>query len=144
MMPRPCDFLHNLLPEGQCHWCDMYRNQPAYRALWDSVPSPAGLPGTELRKLLNEFGAMPKEGCQCVERAIKMDEWGPDGCKRHKAEIVEWLEGEWKRLGLWERLRIAGRAISVGFLHPLDPAGALVDESIKRAETKILGGSGRG
>lgn len=40
-MARPCHPFHaELQPDGACHWCDLYRTDPAYRALWDGTPGP--------------------------------------------------------------------------------------------------------
>lgn len=50
-------------------------------------------PGTELRKLLSWF-ASDRPGCQCKDRAAKMNRWGADGCRRRIDTIVGWLEEE--------------------------------------------------
>jgi hypothetical protein len=130
-----------LQPPGVCHWCDLYRTHDGYRALWDQTPAPpappppAG-PGTELKAILAEYGITPQSGCQCNSRAAHMDEWGPDGCRARRAEIIDWLRGEWDQLGWLDKVKAAARAISNGFIHPVDPIGSLVDLAIARAETK--------
>lgn len=134
-MARPCHPLHaDLQPVGACHWCDLYRTDAGYRALWDGTPAPAVGPGTRLKQLLAEMGVTPAAGCGCDERATRMNEWGPAGCRERRAEIVDWLREEWGRLGWLEKAKAAGRALAAGFVHPLDPVGALVDEAIRRAE----------
>jgi hypothetical protein len=98
------------------------------------TPKPVGKgPGTELKKMLAEYGVAQQAGCMCDAKAEQMDGWGVAGCLENRNDLVEGLKVEWGKLGLLERARIAARAISKGFIHPLDPIGALVDEAIKRA-----------
>lgn len=90
-------------------------------------------PGTELKRMLTALGIVPPVGCQCERRAALMDEWGAEGCRRRRTEIVGWLTEEWQRLGWWERLKVGAAAVAKGAVS-LDPVGAMVDESIRRAE----------
>jgi hypothetical protein len=104
-----------------------------------AAPAPASAPpgrgpGTELRKVLERFGIPEPAGCACATRAAQMDAWGVEGCRRHRAEIVAWLRDEWAKLARRTRRRAAVRALRAGFVHPFDPAGALVDRAIRQAE----------
>jgi hypothetical protein len=48
-------------------------------------------PGTELHKILARLGFKIQEDCPCLRRIAKMNEWGPEGCKKHIETIVNWL-----------------------------------------------------
>jgi len=66
-------------------------------------------PGTELKRLLSKVGIYSKDGCSCDQRAMVMDEEGPDWCAEHVAVIVGWLEEEAKARGLpFERYSVTG------------------------------------
>lgn len=99
-----------------------------------------GGPGTELKALLAELGLSP-DGCDCDRRAAAMDALGPSGCREMRANIVAWLKAAWPDLGRGERARFILRALFAGRLLRVDPVGALVDEAVRRAETKIAAAS---
>lgn len=87
-----------------------------------------------MKDILANFGVVPSSGCQCEDRVLQMDSWGIGGCKEHREEIVGWLRAEWEKLGWLDRIAMAARAVTRGFVHPVDPVGALIDEAIRRAE----------
>ena len=85
-----------------------------------TMTKPTGGPGTELKRLLGSFGIKSKEkGCGCRSMALKMDRWQAEGCRQHKAEIIDHLakEAEKRKLPF---IRLA--------------AEKLVDLAIRRAE----------
>ena len=49
--------------------------------------------------ILRWVGEAPTEDCQCRSRIAQMNAWGPQGCKEHIDEIVEWLLSEAQRRG---------------------------------------------
>ena len=51
-------------------------------------------PGTYLKLLLKKIGIEPKPGCSCNDRAITMDEKGPEWCNENIDGIVNWLKEE--------------------------------------------------
>ena len=54
-------------------------------------------PGTELAKLIHWFAKKSSSCGRCNRRARLMNEWGIEGCKERKSEIVEWLATESKK-----------------------------------------------
>ncbi len=65
-----------------------------------------------------------------------MDAWGPDGCRRHRTEIVLWLRDEAAQRSWWDKAKAGALAIGSGLafhLDPMDPLGSIVDEAIRRA-----------
>lgn len=137
----PCK--HKSLQQG-CKYCDMAQKEPRLRAAWfgsTKLPKDAsikyGSTGSELRAMLSSLGF---RACgKCVDFANKMDEWGPDGCKERKQEIVERLREEAKQRGWFTKLRAAGLAALKNVpINPLDPYGSLVDEAIRRSEKMAI------
>jgi len=53
-------------------------------------PNPNG-PGTQLKRILARFWIRSGDGCQCDQRALLMDEMGPDWCEENLETIVDWL-----------------------------------------------------
>jgi hypothetical protein len=51
-------------------------------------------PGTCLERMFHLLLIEQTEECPCYEHARTMDAWGPDGCREHLNEIVEWLREE--------------------------------------------------
>lgn len=96
-----------------------------------------GGPGTELKSLLALLGFGEAGSCGCGDKARQMDRWGVAGCREHRDEIVAWLTEQQGKQG-WKAQVLAGvRAAQAGlWLNPLDPAGSLLDEAIRRAEAK--------
>lgn len=103
------------------------------------VPVIADGPGSELKAMLAQLGFEAGPACRCNQRAAQMDEWGVEGCKAHREEIVAWLRSEQAKRGWLEKARAAVAAVASGVafhINPLDPAGSLFDEAIRRAEIK--------
>ncbi|MEI8080604.1 MAG: hypothetical protein WCI74_02015 [Actinomycetes bacterium] len=55
--------------------------------------------GAELKRLLARIGLRPRPGCKCNQRAMLMNQWGPDECERRLEEIVGWLREEAEAVG---------------------------------------------
>ena len=64
-----------------------------------SSPAPLG-PGTELAKMLAQFGFKDRPGCKCALHAEMMDRWGCEQCLRRLNEITAWLQHEAHARGL--------------------------------------------
>lgn len=136
---------------GDCHLCWLYHNVRKYSVHWGGPeegpdlpivrngrvqqPRPAAGPGTELKRLLLDLGITGWSGCGCESMAAKMNRWGPEGCREHRVEIVAWLNEKQAALSWTEKLTAAVNAVAAElWLNPLDPAGSLVDEAIRRTE----------
>ncbi len=95
--------------------------------------------GTELKIMLNQLALVPRSGCECDAMADEMDALGVVGCRRERPRLVAHLEKAYAKLGLSRRQEIELwlKAIPVWIVvNPLDPAGSLLDEAIRRAESK--------
>lgn len=132
--------------EWQAAWCLPVTAPPCYApgaalAPGPPPPPPPGPPGpgSVLRAVLAEWGVPRPPGCRCDERAAQMNAWGVDGCRARRAEIAGWLRAEWAALPPAARLAAAARALAAGFVHPLDPFGALVDLAIAGAADAARG-----
>ena len=81
---------------------------PAAMAVPPALPkSPVG-PGDHLHDaILRWVGEAPTEDCQCRSRIAQMNAWGPQGCREHLDEIVEWLLTEAQRRG-WGTAKLPG------------------------------------
>lgn len=94
-------------------------------------------PGTELKKILSSLGIEAGPTCDCRARANEMDEWGVEGCKANRQQIIDWMREGQERWGWKDKWTGAARAVMSGLafkLNPLDPFPGLVDEAIRRAE----------
>lgn len=93
-------------------------------------------PGGHLKKLLAELGVKTGSSCGCNSFASKMDAWGVEGCRFHRPEIVEHLKSQatWR-----EKITVAIGAVTTAatWLNPLDAAGSLLDEALRRAEESL-------
>jgi hypothetical protein len=67
-------------------------------------------PGTELKRLLRKLCIQSTPGCLCDQRALIMDEEGPDWCKDNLQTIVSWMKEEAEIRGL-PFSRIAARLL---------------------------------
>lgn len=64
-----------------------------------------------------------------------MNEWGIAECKVRRDEIRQWISAGASQTGWMRKAKAVALAIAQGlFIDPLDPAGWLVDEAIRRAE----------
>jgi hypothetical protein len=101
----------------------------------DSVTSCG--PGTELTKLFAALKFKTSPVCSCEAKAKQMNTWGVEGCRQHRAEIVEWLRNNARRQGWARKVKAAALATIKGIaiqLNPTDLYGSLVDLAIKKAE----------
>jgi hypothetical protein len=92
-----------------------------------------------LKAILSSLGIQPGPACDCHGRALQMDEWGIDGCRARREEIVRWLREGQTRWGWQDQFAAAVKAVTTGLafqLNPLDPFPTLVDEAIRRADAK--------
>jgi hypothetical protein len=67
----------------------------------------------------------------------KMNRWGVDGCREHRAEIIAHLKAAYQETSWADFATASAKAIASGLafsINPLDPFGSLVDEAIRRAE----------
>jgi hypothetical protein len=88
-------------------------------------------PGAELKKLFESFGlTMPCGGCMAL--MFQMNTWGVEGCREHKAEIVERVRSNAKGLGWIDWFHSGTRAALAGYRS----IEQIVDEAIRRAREK--------
>jgi len=95
------------------------------------------LPGTELSSLIKLLGLRRKEGCDCCAMIAKMDRWGIDGCREHRAEIVAHLNKAYHGLTWAEVAAATAGVVITGLAWKIDRhdiAGSLLDLAIERAE----------
>ena len=123
-----------------CHVCTLYHKDERYRKLWDR-DDPGG-PGTELKAMLLALGIQSMASCRCQEMAQRMDDLGVQGCREHRAELVEYLRQQVPALATHELALAAIRAVWSGLaihLSLTDPVGSLLDEAIRRAANAASG-----
>src|SRR5262245_9519465 len=95
-----------LAPQGKaCYFCDnWHRFTEAQRRNFTMTPeerrrsssgfrqpqSPhsAGV-GTDLKLLLQSFKITPSAHCGCHEMEMRMNLWGPEGCRKNRGEIEQ-------------------------------------------------------
>jgi hypothetical protein len=66
-----------------------------------SVQTPG--PGDFLHDaILKWAGEGPSRECGCTDRINKMNAWGPQGCREHLDEIVEWMKEQAKQRDWWK------------------------------------------
>ena len=90
-----------------------------------------------MHAMLAELGIDPGPSCPCRRRMRQMDEWGVEGCREHREEIIGWLREGQERYGWGARITAGWRAVVSGLawrINPGDPLGSLVDEAVRRAE----------
>lgn len=93
-------------------------------------------PGTQLKLILEELGITPSSECPCNEHVRLMDDWGVEGCKLHREEIIEWLRDEYECWGWRAILKHAAKGLFSGLAFKVswpDPIPGLVDLAITRA-----------
>lgn len=91
-------------------------------------------PGDYLHEIIASVGGKASEGCGCESLVAKMNQWGADGCRENRQAIVAKLQENAKKLGWWETVTMGAKLMQEPWFNPLDPAGSMVDEAIKRAE----------
>lgn len=92
-------------------------------------------PGSGLTILFAAVGILGC--CDCRDKAKLMNEWGDDGCRARREEIIGWLRAKVVSREDW--LCAAALAFKSGLafrLNWLDPLPSLVDEAIRRSELK--------
>lgn len=111
--------------------CEAYRNN------WLNGPG-VGIPpsppqhghGTELHQLIAALGVQPDESCQCEQMRLRMNAWGPAGCRDHREEILAHLRAAYKKTDWPTVLKAGALAVAQGL--PLTLEG-LLDLAIERA-----------
>lgn len=122
----------------QCKLCGVtfdsqYGIENVQCGCWQVSPVPLYGPGGKLMELLDELSVNPG-GCQCLMRAVIMNQLGVDGCRAGRETVVGWLnEAAWSR-SLLERVSVAWEAFKQPWLCLYSPLQSIVDEAIKRAE----------
>lgn len=122
---------------GDTEWAHMppvVYTRPTQVVRTEAIPEEG--PGTELKKILADMGIQPKASCSCTKRAIQMDQWGVDGCRKNLEQILEWVRDEWVKLEWMERVKLGYRAVLKGLGISADPIRSVVEEAIRRAEAK--------
>ena len=101
-------------------------------------PCRLGKTGDELAALLKSLGINPgwcTTGCHNF--AKQMNQWGVEGCRARRAEIVQRLEEQQRAAGWSVTAKAAAMAMVNGIAFRIDladPLGWLVDEAIRLAE----------
>jgi hypothetical protein len=89
-------------------------------------------PGTELKKILDESGL--KGWCKtCENWAGQMNKWGPEGCREHRAEIIERLKEQADKRSWFVKGWAGTWFIRQPWFRLNDQYGSIVDEAIRRA-----------
>jgi hypothetical protein len=119
--------------------CEAYRENWRRLAAGEAVSSrqlPPG-PGTHLAAILRELGIPKTAGCGCDEMLAKMNQWGPDGCGAHRAEILTHLQSAYAHATLATKATALGAALWHGY--PLTLSGIL-DLAIDRSRLATTAG----
>lgn len=87
--------------------------------------------GDFLKQSLQSFGYKDTNGCGCNSMALKMNRWGPEGCRRRMDVIVQHLEDAAKKTGWMERFVLSTPGIKE--LARLGVEGVIVS-AIEKAE----------
>jgi hypothetical protein len=85
-------------------------------------PQPPGA-GDHLAAILRELSIPKTAGCGCDEMIAKMNQWGPDGCEAHRAEIIAHLQSAYTHATLATKATALGAALWNGY--PLTLSGIL-------------------
>ncbi len=105
------------------------KQQAAMKAAQPTATVRRGV-GTELTKLIMEYGLSEKAGCNCGPIAAELDGWGVDQAERRRDEIIAHLAKN-RAKASWVEMVMAGtKAVANGL--PLT-LGGLVDEAVRRA-----------
>lgn len=122
------------LPTGQRNPAPSGSQEKSAQPTRPGCKKPSG-PGTELKALLASLGLSAKWCIGCQGKAAQMDRWGVDKCREERETIRGWMIAGMKSATWWETGTAAALAVSQGLaVNPLDPAGWMVDEAIRRAE----------
>lgn len=122
----PVTMLYKELVDGDAAM--LAANSSNKQAMMSQVPDVPG-PGTELKKIFKTLGV---PYCQaCNDLAKKMNDWGVEGCKAHRAEIIADIESRAMKFNIMEWTKLGIKLAAAGL--PLSIAG-LVDEAIRRVD----------
>lgn len=93
------------------HWHEAKRREARRLGLTPGKPSAPSSPtthpgvGDRLHALIAALPGAPKKPCgSCSDMIVKMNRWGPDGCREHREEIIDHLMGQRSKLAAWVRL----------------------------------------
>lgn len=109
----------------------------AYRRRWQADADGRLPPGRQLRRLLAEMEIVGEDGCDCGTKAKQMDLWEVDGCREHRAEIVEWMKEAAATKGWAEKIKVGAKLLAQPWFNPLDSYGSIVDEAIRLADLLV-------
>jgi hypothetical protein len=102
-----------------------------------------GLPGTQLRLLIEDCKLKGDADCGCTQLEARMNQWGPDGCREHRAEIVAQLTRNYRKVTWTEKLYAGRGLLREKWFRIADPVGSFVDEAIRRAEAADAAGKAK-
>jgi hypothetical protein len=104
------------------------------RAETEQMTVPEWGPGNEMDKLISSCG-LASFGCnRCVQLALDMNRWGPDGCRARRDQIVSEIRGRADKVNWWDKSKAAMHLIREPWFNLMDPIGSMVDEAIRRAD----------
>ena len=99
-------------------------------------PILSGGSGTELAKLLAEFGIEEKQGCSCKSIAEEMDRNGVQWCINNRDDILARMSENAKRYSWIEKLNAAAKITASGYAAKViaagDPLAFFLDTAIER------------
>lgn len=87
--------------------------------------------GDHVHDILRRLRATPTAGCKCADMRRAMNDWGPAGCRQHRAEILEHLRTAYDEADVITKARAWISAKRLGLPTTLE---GLLDLAIERAE----------
>lgn len=91
--------------------------------------------GSEVKKILQKLKVTSRPGfCECQSWINRMNEWGPQGCRERRKEILEHLDKEFDAASITTKVVALGMAIWNGI--PLSLEGIL-DLAITTVESHV-------
>ena len=102
---KSCDW--EKMPSGllQCKQCGIIYPYPVNeeKKTWPYNVCKTKGPGDYLHDaILKWVGEGPTRKCGCRDRINQMNTWGPEQCREHIEEIVDWLMAEAAKRGWWK------------------------------------------
>lgn len=113
-----------------------YNNYDSKRPKLEKIISGNGV-GSYTWRILDEIGIKHDSSCSCLYWAERMNNWGPEGCRKYKEEIVKHFKNSSKNYGWGELTLAAIKSIKTGLafkINPIDIYSSLLDEAIRLAE----------
>ena len=98
--------------------------------------------GSTIWKMLDSIGIKHDESCACLYWAERMNNWGTEGCKKYRKEIIDHFKNSSKNYGWGDFSLAAMKSIKTGLafkINPLDIYGSLLDEAIRLTELEEHG-----